>query len=423
MILDRTKAPSIKTVDQFSLKQADKAVFDNGLELYTVNAGSEEVVKIEWIFKAGSWFESKLLVAVAVSKLMMNGTKNHSSLAFAEKIDFFGATVRTACNDDTARITLYCLNKYLDQLLPLVKEMIETPNFPQEEIDIYQQNRVNRLRVNNTKNDYVAKNTLDGALFGSSHPYGYYPLESDYLAVNREDLIDFHQKYYVPNNCKVVASGKIPADFNKKMEQYFGSWTKIILPTHPNHDIRVNAERSVLKEMNSSFQAGLAIGKLSIGKSHPDYLGLIVANTIFGGYFGSRLMSNIREDKGFTYGIYSTIVPYHNASFNYIATEVGKDIYKDALKEIKIEADRLLNEKVGDSELDLVKNYILGNFLSSIDGPFALAERLKGLLYHDLDYDYYNRYVETVKNIQADELLSLYQKYFNYNDYTEVVAV
>ncbi len=421
VILDRTQGPAIKSIEQFNIKQADKKQYSNGLELYTVDAGSEEVVKIEWFFLAGAWFEQKPLVAVATNQLLSLGTKTKTAQAFSEKIDFYGATVRASCTDDAARITLYCLNKYLGELLPMIQEMIFEPAFSKNELQIFAQNRVNRLKVNNTKNEYVAKNALDEAIFGSNHPYGYYPKATDYLAINQEDLRQFHSANYQMENCKIIASGKIPSNFESQIEQLFGNQSsnyikrKIIHPTSPSNT------KNIFKALPNAVQAGIAIGKPFVSKSHEDYPGLIVANTIFGGYFGSRLMSNIREDKGYTYGIYSTIVPYINESFTYMATEVGIDKHINTVKEIKFESERLLNDKVDSSELDLVRNYLLGNFLSSIDGPFALADRLKGLLYYDIDYAYYDRFIDTIKHINAEELLSLYQQYFRYDEYTSVV--
>jgi len=420
-ILERTKAPAIRSIDNIDLKQGQKKTFTNGLELYTINAGSEEVVKIEWFFLAGSWLEEKPLVAVATNHLLVAGTKKYSAQTLAQKIDFYGATLRTYCTDDTARITLYCLNKYLDQLLPLVQEILTEANFPENEINIFAQNRVNRLKVNNTKNEYVARNTLDQALFGPNHPYGYYPKSEDYLAVNQSDIKTFYNTFYQMNNCKIIASGKIPSHFENLIETLFGKQPCTYQSKAVKHPLELSNEKNIFNKLPNAVQAGIAIGKPMINKTHQDYAGVLIANTILGGYFGSRLMSKIREDKGYTYGIYSTIIPYRNACFTYLATEVAKDVHVPALKEIKSEINRLSNSRVEDSELDLVRNYLLGNFLSSIDGPFALADRLKSIWYHDLDYSYFDNYIETIKNISADNLLELYQKYFNYEEYTRVV--
>jgi predicted Zn-dependent peptidase len=157
-------------------------------------------------------------------------------------------------------------------------------------------------------------------------------------------------------------------------------------------------------------------------KTHKDFHSLTVLNTILGGYFGSRLMTNIREDKGYTYGIGSGMIPLKKAGYFFISTEVGVEVCNKAIDEIYIEINRLRNESISEKELILVKNYMIGSFLRSIDGPFALANRFKSIMEYDLDYSYYDDYISTIKNIKASDLLNLANKYLDPNSMTEVVA-
>jgi len=143
---------------------------------------------------------------------------------------------------------------------------------------------------------------------------------------------------------------------------------------------------------------------------------------VFGGYFGSRLMANIREDKGYTYGIGSAMVSFRHAGYFTISTEVGAEVTKDAIKEIYFELNKLQTEKISENELSLIRNYMLGTFLRSIDGPFALADRFKGIYFNGLNYDYYERYVETIKSITPKQLQDLANKYLKKDEMIELVV-
>ena len=159
-----------------------------------------------------------------------------------------------------------------------------------------------------------------------------------------------------------------------------------------------------------------------ISSTHVDYAGMQVLNTVFGGYFGSRLMSNIREDKGYTYGIGSSVVPLRKEGYFCISSEVGVDVRAAAVNEIYLELKRLRTELVPESELNLVRNYMLGSFQRNIDGPFSLADRFKSILTAGMGYEYYTRYLETIQNITAEELLRLASTHLHEDSLYELVV-
>jgi zinc protease len=159
------------------------------------------------------------------------------------------------------------------------------------------------------------------------------------------------------------------------------------------------------------------------GRKDPDFTPALVLNTIFGGYFGSRLMANIREEKGYTYGIYAHIYNYRNAGALLIATEAGKEVCEATVSEIYKEMDLLCNERVSDDELLLVKNYLLGNLLGDLDGPFSILQRWKNIILNDLPDDQFERNIHIYKTVTATELMDLAQKYLRKEDYYELVVV
>ena len=170
------------------------------------------------------------------------------------------------------------------------------------------------------------------------------------------------------------------------------------------------------------MQSAIRIAKRTIGKSHHDFAKLHVVNTILGGYFGSRLMSNIREDKGYTYGIGSFVAPQKHDSYFGISTEVGADVSQKAINEIYKELESLRTELVSEEELNLVKSYLMGELLKSVDGPFSVAERWKGIILFDLDKSYFDNLVNTILNITPIEVRDIAERYLGSNDMYEVLV-
>jgi zinc protease len=178
----------------------------------------------------------------------------------------------------------------------------------------------------------------------------------------------------------------------------------------------------IFMERPDAIQSAIRMGTLSINRKHPDFAGFQVLNCLLGGYFGSRLMTNIREDKGYTYGIGSAVVSMKDAGYFFIATEVGADVCEKALTEIEKEIDRLKTDLVMEDELNLVRNYMLGSMLGSLENAFSHADKFKNIFFSGLDYAYYDQYIETVKTIDANKLRLLANQYLNTADFTKVIV-
>ncbi|MCD4664305.1 MAG: insulinase family protein [Bacteroidales bacterium] len=412
--LDRKIQPEVNLIKKIDFFQPEKITLDNGIQAYLINTGTQDVTKIEFLFNAGSWHQEKLLVAKFTNKLMKEGTENYSSKQIAEKIDYYGAHLETSANKDMAGISLYSLNKHLESTLPIFKEIITYPVFPENELDIYIQNRKQEFTINNEKVKYVARRKFNELIFGKNHPYGRLFTHDDFNKIKKNDLVNFHKNYYSLSNCKIIVAGKLRAGMADLLNNHFGRINNGIhkLNNKTNSAIKSNNNRIVHLKKHNAIQSAIRIGKTLFNKKHPDYLGLKVLNTVLGGYFGSRLMTNIREEKGYTYGIGSAIVSLQNSGYFFISSEVGADVTQNAIDEIYHEIQVLKEEKVPVKEIDLVRNYMLGSILRSNDGAFAISESFKDLIEYELDYDYYKNFIEIIKSISTEELRSLAQKYF-----------
>ena len=222
--IDRKIAPPIiDAVDlHFELKPYEKFTLDNGVPVYAVNAGAEEVMLMEMVFFAGNSFEEKNLIAAATNFLLKNGTSKKKALEINEHFEYYGSFLNRACYNETATVTLHCLNKHIAELLPVVEELITDSIFPEEELAIFKQNQKQRLSVSLKKSEFVAGRLIDSYLYGDKHPYGKYSSHAEYDALNRDELLSFYNKYYKQGNCVIFTAGKLPAGLFELLNKYFG---------------------------------------------------------------------------------------------------------------------------------------------------------------------------------------------------------
>ncbi|GGH02413.1 M16 family metallopeptidase [Pedobacter zeae] len=419
-MLNRQQPPDFKQVSTINFIQPEKKVLDNGVPVFTIYSGEQDLVRIEFIFENVNWKLEKPLQAIAVNSLINNGTIKLTAKEIAEQIDFYGAFFQTEYVQDQSLVTLYTLNKHLHSVLPIVKDVLSASQFPQHELDIYIQNQKQKLQVNLKKNDVLSRKEFAHALFGNT-AYGVNIKAEHYDALKREDLIEYFKAAYAPNNCTIVVSGKFnDAGFNLLNDAFGKDWEKSNAVKN-SFNFSTKDKKNIYIEKPEALQSAIRIGQLAINRKHEDFSGLQILNTVLGGYFGSRLMNNIREDKGYTYGIGSGISSLQQAGYLFIATEVGADVCPAALQEIYKEIDILKNERIGEEELNLVRNYMLGSMLGSLENVFSHADKFKNIYFSGLDYSYYTHYIETVKSITAEELLTLANKYFTTENFTEVV--
>lgn len=423
MTLDRKKAPSFNQVNNILFLDAVSTKLDNGIELNYITGGSQEILKIDFIFNAGNWFQNKPLIASSTSQLIKEGTKNYSAFEISEGIDKYGAFFDVENTYDTATLTLYTLSKHLNKVLPYVKEVILLPQFSEREFEIYKNNAIERFKVNQEKVSFVARQDFMPMVFGDKNPYGSSVKLEDYNSLLLNDVKDFYALNYNLNNCRVLVSGKVEKGTIDSINNFFGE-EKLEKYNSVKKDFSFISEDNsqLFIEKENALQSAIRIGRIFPNKLHKDYFGLQILNTVLGGYFGSRLMKNIREDKGYTYGIGSGLISLKNAGYFFISTEVGSDVTKSALSEIYQEIETLRTTEIPKEELELVKNYMLGQLLNSCDGPFNMASLFENVHTFGLDYSFYNNYINTIKEITPKTLLELGDRFLNKSDLNEIVV-
>lgn len=423
---NRTTAPVIKDAVEFdlTLKPCNKYTLDNGVTVYAIDAGAEAVLQVEWLFFSGNWQEEQNLVAATTNHLLKNGTRSKTAFEINECFEFYGASLSRSCYNETANLVLHCLSKHLQHLLPVVQELVTEAVFPEDELKLYKQNNKQRLQVSLKKPDFVAGRLIDEYVYGFNHPYGVYSSFEAYDALQREQLRQFYETYYQKGKCIIFVAGKIPADCIELLNRYFGQlpFTKeTITKTHTTTPATEKKYR--VNNDAEGVQGSIRLARPFPNRHHPDFIKAMVLNNIFGGFFGSRLMSNIREDKGYTYGIYSYLQNHIHQSAWVVSTEAGKEVCEATIKEVYKEMKSLRDKPVDEDELLLVKNYMLGTILGDLDGPFHIIGRWKNIVLNELPEDYFYTTVNTIKTVTAAELQDLARQYLQPAAFYELVVI
>ena len=426
--IDRKTPPRIHDAVEFDyrLQPITQQNLDNGIPFYWLSAGVQDVVELDFVFPAGVWQEDKPAVAMATGGLLKNGTNRHTAHQIHESLEFYGANLRVSTGDDFTIVSLYVLTKDLPQLLPIVHEVLTEATFPEEEVAIHKHNAIQRLLVNLRQCEFVANQRIDALLFGEAHPYGRYSKAEKIEALTREDLQRFYRTAYAMSGTRIFMAGKVGTDEADLVNRIFGSGPAFQMQESAENTFSTPGPSSQKhREINdpSGVQAAIRIGRLFPNRHHPDFPKMVVLNTLFGGYFGSRLMSNIREDKGYTYGIHSSMQPNIHGGSLTIHTEVGRDVLEAAVTEIYREMEGLRTEAASDDELLLVKNYLLGGLLGDLDGPFQILHRWRMLILNGLDESHFNNNIRIYKTITANELQALAQQYFKAEDFYEIAVI
>jgi len=404
-MIDRQKGPKIHTEFDLSLTGVSASQLANGVQLYEVNSGTQKIIKIELVFRTGRIHEQSKAIARSTLSLIREGSTRHSAEELAYHYDFYGANVKASCNMEHASISLVVLERYFKEVWPVWFHMVFYPAFAEEEIEKYATIHSQRLANQLAKNDVLSYRELTEQLFGQSHPYGYNTEPKDIKNISRDKILEFYNKNLGLDKAFMLISGQYSDETRQIVTEQIGNMQR-----HCHHPVvhfqRVDPlpeKRSVSTQ--NEIQTSIKTGKLLFHRKHSHYSSMKFLTMVLGGYFGSRLMSNIREDKGYTYGIYASMHGWNEDGFFYISADVDNQYIEPTLSEIRYELTKLRTSLIPNDELEMVRNYILGQTLHLLDGPFAKVELIKNLSCYHLDIQDYEKRIKEIKEITAEELL------------------
>lgn len=423
-MLDRKIAPSQHAINNLTLIEPTEITCENGLKIFVFQADEMSLIKAEFVFHNIFDKPETPLLNTCLSHMLKEGTKNRSSKQIAEEVEYRGAYLVPEYSFDQSSLTLYSLHKHISGLLPLVHDILINSIFPQTELDTFVRNNKQSLQISLQKNDYLARRLFYNHLFGENR-YGSTPNETKYDELNRDDLLNLYNRQIRPSNCTMFLSGNITPAILTEIRNFFetgwGNSNLGVSVTSPKLFETFRPEL-IVEERKDAIQSAIRLATPSINRTHEDFPAVQFVNTMLGGYFGSRLMRNIREEKGFTYGINSTNASLLHSGFFTVATEVAAEVTKATLHEIEIEFNNLRNIRSSEEEVSLVKNYLLGAVLGSVESIFSHADKFKSVYFYGMSLDYFKYYNEVIRSMDSDRVLAIADRYFDYSNLLKIVV-
>lgn len=422
-MLDRTTPPIVQDVP-FGFRRPERQTLGNGIPLYIMAASGQEVVRVDFVFSIGQWHQAQKLQALFTCRMLREGCRGYTSSSFAERLDYYGAWLELSVAMNRTFVTLYTLKKFFPQTIEMVQQMLFEPTFSEEQFSTIRANNKAQFMVNMQKGDVLAMRALRRSVYGEAHPCGMSTMAEDYDALRTEVLADFYGRYYGSRNCTVYLSGSIDENVTSRIESCFGGgeWGGCLEVGQRDYSLSPAIDKKNFIAHPGAVQCSIRMGSLLMDVKDEDYLPMRVLNTVLGGYFGSRLMKNVREDKGYTYHISSDLVTNTSKVMFMISCEALADKAEEVMAEVKGEMERLRTQLVSDAELHMVRSYMMGEICRNYEGAFSLTDAYIFMDHLGLPQSHIEDTVAAVRATDAARLLQLARRYFDFETLHTVVV-
>jgi zinc protease len=389
----------------------------NGLEVVLAEAHSIPKFHGELYFRAGNAVVADRAPSLAemTATVVRTGTAKRASRQIEEDLRRLGADLGTSAGQDTSAISFAGLSEFAEPLLQMVNELAREASFPDAEFERERRQKLEEVKLERTSPGFLAGERLRKVLFGA-HPYAQVsPDEAQVAAYQREDLQSVYREIYTPENALLMLVGDFdPPALLKTIEKVFGDWTgKKPVAKEAAAPPKPRGRRVYLVHNPGSVQTQILAGCHAITRKHPDWLRLGLTNSLYGGAFNSRLVMNIREDKGYTYSPRSGVIPLRQHGYFSVSAAVRNDVVAASLTEIFYELDRLRSVRVPEAELADAQNYLTGVFSMGLATQEGLLSQFSTVELNELPADYLETYRDKVRGLTAEDLLATARKYFD----------
>lgn len=416
---ERPKSAIPSTIE---IPPIEKRMLNGGDTIHILSTKTTSLIQLEIRFNAGSWVQNKPFQALLTSKMVSEGTKSYNSKTIAETIDFYGGYYAIGADKDYASAQFVFPSKYLSSILPIISEILFESIIPEQELHIIKDNLIHQIKLDNQRGDVIANKKLFATLYGPQHPYGRNANHEEVNAIDRTKIQEFYNQNYRQRNMAIFVVGDLEENQITLIEKALSPKRQISQNSEIHFEISPDLEKNHTLYREQSTQSSIRIGKVLFTKQHPDYIDTHIASTVLGGYFGSRLMNNLREDKGYTYGIGSYLISYLHSGFFGISTEVGLEHTDQAVTEIIKEIKTLCDTKISDEELTRVKNYLAGNYLKNFDGSFNIMNQYTSLITQNLSQSFAHQYLIAISKITADRIQALFNQYLTPDSFCQIIV-
>lgn len=421
-MLDRSKAPAFQIPDSIQLLHPEVRTLPNGIPVHYIPTPEIEIIRMEICVSMAldNLLVEKRLIPSFTLEMINEGTKNRNSEELADFFDTYAAEVETSLGFEYMHINLTCTKKHFLKVLPVFRELLTESVFPENELAKKKRQKSLQMSVNRGKTSYWASQLFKREMFGADHPFGQISVAEDVDWVTREDLIMFYENR-LWNKPQIFLTGNVGKEEIDSIGELLGNLR--VLSISPAESKFVNrTTHRVYEEKKDAVQSTIRMGCHVISNSHPDHFPFWVMNTLLGGFFGSRLSKNIREEKGHTYGIYSAVGSLSNSDYWMVAADVIKAHSDEVFAEIYREIERIKQEPIPSHEIENLRNYMAGKLLSQFNSSFEMISRYKSAHLSGLGLDHYQRQLEYILNFQESEIRNAAQKHLDPGYFVEILV-
>lgn len=411
----RRAAPAPLAPKTFNVPEPVETELSNGLRVVVFEDRRLPLISFRLAFRAGETNDPADApgLTAAMASLLTQGTETRTSRELAEDVEKLGASLGVRSSSDNTIVSASALSLYASDILNLMAELILKPSFPENELALYKENTIKSLEFQRSQADFLAEERVAKIIFGE-HPYSRTaPAPEDVEKITRERLIEFQRRSLVPNNAVFIAVGDIDREqFLKELETAFSGWEKGSVNRNSFPAPPEITERTLtVVDRPGSAQSNIVLANLAINRNHPDYFPAIVMNQILGAGASSRIFMNLREEKGYTYGAYSSFDMRRESGAFEATAEVRTPVTGESLKEFFYELERIRNEQVSADELGDAQNFLTGVFPIRAETQEGLTNLIVAQQLYDLPADYLQTYREKISAVLPEDVQRAAQNY------------
>lgn len=422
-MLDRYKKPSTKPLGDFSLEYPEPITLHNGIKLWVVGNGEDNINRLAVYMGGGMLQESVPMEAALTGILCMEGNANMDSRSIAEALDYYGSWKSAQAYDSVTQISLSSLNRNFAHTARILLDCIASPTFPAEECRLFQRRLASNIDTARQRVQYLADERMKQLYYGESHPLARKMTSAGVMGIGLASLHKHHDTYYNRNNCRLVLAGKITDREIQTLDDTFGHWSstgatvsEVPLQPEPSPAMLDIVDKPGAK------QSAVSITLRAIPRQHPDYFKLRLTTTALGGYFGSRLNKVIREEKGYTYGIQACLAGRADDAYISISTQCNARYTWPLIAEVKKAMQQLKAAPLPQTELDAVKQYMYSDLVKTLDTPFNTAGYVGSCFLFGIYPQYFNDQVKAIDAMTGDDVMETAHKYFDIDKMRIVIA-
>lgn len=408
-ILDRTKAPIVKPIGSFNMPTINEERV-HSTSLFSYKADDTPLLRIDIVFDFGTIDSKKPGVLSFYNAITKDETIQLNHTELNEKIAFYGAAVEVGSTQHKTTFTLYSLTKYANRLIPILFDIINSPSLSTERIELLKEKMVQSQLVQEEKTSFWNSYNFSKAFYKEGHTYAFVRTTEDLKTITKEDLSEIKDDL-LDRKAKLFISGSYDNEILTTLKEQASRLSQQKEGNQDRNSALKNEHFEIIKDKEDSVQSSLKAGFSTINRAHDDYESLFITNMILGGYFGSRLMQNIREEKGYTYGIHSQYTNSLLGSHITIGADVIKKHNEDVIFEIKKEISELQQTPISQLELNSAREYLKGQIINSIGTSFQVMDKFSFLHYEELPVNYYSTLFTKIDTLTVDDILSAAQNH------------